>query len=113
MDTKTYGFNEIRLLTHFTAVAVPITGEVDAGQVLSFDTETGLYYPRHIQDTEDETDTDPTSKAEGVLLHSVKTAENEVIMAPMVTSGTLRASALIDYQTGDMPAIVVLPEEVG
>lgn len=111
MDTKTYSFDEIRLLTPFTAVAVPITGEVTAGQVLSFNSTTGLYYPRHIQDLEDETDTDPTSKAEGVLYHGVKTAENEVIMAPMIISGALRASALKDYVSGDMPAIIVLPEE--
>lgn len=111
MDTKTYSFNEIRLLTPFTAVAVPITGEVDAGQVLSFNSDTGLYYPRHIQDTDDETDLVETTKAEGVLYHSVKTAENEVIMAPMIISGALKASALIDYVSGDMPAIIVLPEE--
>ena len=107
MDTQTYTFSEIRVIGPYAAVPVPVADTINAGQVLSYNSGTGLYYPRHIHDEED-SDDPATSAAVGIAFHGVNAADGGTVMCPMLVAGVVHRDALIGYVDNDLPAVVVL-----
>jgi hypothetical protein len=109
METVTYNFEEIRVIGPYAAVAVPVATSFEAGQVLSYNSDTGLYYARHVHD-ESDSDDPATSAAVGIAFHGVDASDGSTVMCPMLVAGVVRRDALTGYVAGDLPAVVVLGE---